>query len=120
MVRGRGDVDDEDMTNEHDPAASDPTSAEMMVESVQRLVRHHLVIFVTMVDSELEELAATEPDTVGDIAIAVSADALARQRALVLQRLRRLGVNVIEAPHDKIGYELIDLYLQTKRAEAIG
>ncbi|WP_231638866.1 DUF58 domain-containing protein [Aurantiacibacter marinus] len=99
---------------------SDPTSAEMMVESVERLVRHHLVIFVTMVDAELEELAATQPDTIGDIAIAVSADALARQRALVLQRLRRLGVNVIEAPHDKIGYQLIDLYLQTKRAEAIG
>ncbi|WP_340587376.1 DUF58 domain-containing protein [Erythrobacter alti] len=99
---------------------ADPTSAEMMVESVERLVRHHLVIFVTMVDTELEDLAATEPDSMGDIAVAVSADALARQRALVLQRLRRLGVNVIEAPYERIGYNLIDLYLQTKRAEAIG
>ena len=99
---------------------ADPTSAEMMVESVERLVRHHLVIFVTMVDTELEELAATEPESMGDIAIAVSADALATQRAIVLQRLRRLGVNVIEAAHDKIGYQLIDLYLETKRAEAIG
>ncbi len=99
---------------------ADPTSAEMMVESVERLVRHHLVIFVTMVDTELEELAATEPNNLGDIAVAVSADALATQRAIVLQRLRRLGVNVIEAAHDKIGYQLIDLYLETKRAEAIG
>lgn len=99
---------------------TDPTSAEMMVESVERLVRHHLVIFVTMVDTELEELAATEPDNMGDIAVAVSADALATQRALVLQRLRRLGVNVIEAPHDAIGYQLIDLYLDKKRTEAIG
>ncbi|AKQ41425.1 hypothetical protein CP97_04350 [Aurantiacibacter atlanticus] len=99
---------------------ADPTSAQLMVESVERLVRHHLVIFVTMVDSELEDLAATPPDSMGDISIAVSADALARQRALVLTQLRRLGVNVIEAPHDKIGYQLIDLYLKTKRAEAIG
>lgn len=99
---------------------TDPTSAELMVESVERLVRHHLVIFVTMVDTELEELTSGEPDNMGDIAVAVSADALATQRALVLQRLRRLGVNVIEAPHDAIGYQLIDLYLQTKRAEAIG
>lgn len=99
---------------------ADPTSAELMVESVERLVRHHLVIFVTMVDSELEDLASTEPESMGDIAVAVSADALARQRALVLQRLRRLGVNVIEAPHDTIGYRLIDLYLEKKRAEAIG
>ncbi len=99
---------------------TDPTSAEMMVESVERLVRHHLVIFVTMVDTELEELAIEEPDSMGDIASAVSADALATQRAIVLQKLRRMGVNVIEAPHDKIGYQLIDTYLATKRAEAIG
>jgi len=99
---------------------SDPTSAELMVESVERLVRHHLVIFVTMVDSELEELADHDPDTLGDVAVAVTADALTRQRELVLTRLKRLGVNVIEAPHQSIGYRLIDLYLETKRAEAIG
>ncbi|KLE31210.1 hypothetical protein AAW01_12765 [Aurantiacibacter gangjinensis] len=99
---------------------SDPTSAELMVESVERLVRHHLVIFVTMTDTELEDLTATDPDSMGDIAIAVGADALARQRELVLTRLRRLGVDVIEARHDAIGYRLIDLYLKTKQAEAIG
>ena len=99
---------------------SDPTSAELMVESVERLVRHHLVIFVTMTDTELEDMTAAEPETIGDIAVAVGADALARQRALVLGRLRRLGVDVIEAAHDEIGYDLIDLYLRTKRAEAIG
>jgi uncharacterized protein (DUF58 family) len=99
---------------------TDPTSAELMVESVQRLVRHHLVIFVTMQDEELEELASAEPETMADISTAVSAGALARQRAIVLQRLRRLGVDVIEAPHNTIGYRLIDCYLETKRVEAIG
>src|SRR5687768_7626294 len=34
---------------------ADPTSAELMIESVERLVRHHLVIFVTFEDSELGE-----------------------------------------------------------------
>jgi len=38
----------------------------------------------------------------------------------VLTRLRRLGVDVIEAPHQAIGYRLIDLYLKAKQAEAIG
>ena len=99
---------------------ADPTSAELMVESVERLVRHHVVIFVTMLDHELEELAATEPDSMADLALAVGADTLARQRALVLSRLRRLGVDVIEASHEAIGYRLIDHYLATKRAEAIG
>jgi uncharacterized protein (DUF58 family) len=99
---------------------ADPTSAELMVESVERLVRHHLVIFVTMHDTELSELAAAPPDTLRDLAGAVAADGLARQRALVLQRLRRLGVDVIEARWQAIGYRLIDRYLAAKQAEAVG
>ena len=99
---------------------ADTTSAELMVESVERLVRHHLVIFVTMEDTELSSLAEAAPDTIDDLATAVAADGLARQRALVLERLRHLGVGVIEAPWDQLGYRLIDRYLETKRAEAIG
>ena len=99
---------------------SDPTSAELMVESVERLVRHHLLIFVTMADEELDTLARADPASVGDIAAAIAADGLAHSRALVLQRLRRLGVDVIEAPHQAIGFRLIDRYLQAKRLEAIG
>jgi uncharacterized protein (DUF58 family) len=99
---------------------ADPTSAELMVESVERLVRHHLVIFVTLEDAELSDMAEAEPATLRDLATAVAADGLARQRALVLQRLRRLGVDVIEAPWQAIGYRLIDRYLAAKQAEAVG
>ncbi len=99
---------------------TDPTSAELMVESVARLVRHHLVIFVTMVDTELDSLAARDPATLADISTAVSAASLAHQRAIVLQRLRQMGVDVIEAPHQNIGYRLIDRYLEAKRLEAVG
>ncbi|MEO6040799.1 MAG: DUF58 domain-containing protein [Croceibacterium sp.] len=99
---------------------ADPTSAELMIESVERLVRHHLMIFVTFEDTELAELTGAEPDTLRDLASAVTAEGLARQRALVLQRLRRLGVDVIEAPWQAVGYRLLDRYLATKRAEAIG
>ena len=99
---------------------ADPTSAELMVESVERLVRHHLVIFVTLADTELSDLAEADPATLRDLATAVAADGLARQRALVLQRLRRLGVDVIEAPWQAIGYRLIDRYLAAKQAEAVG
>ena len=99
---------------------ADPTSAELMVESVGRLVRHHLVIFVTIEDAELTELTAAEPRRLGDLAAAVVADGLDRQRQLVLRRLRHLGVDVIEAPWQAIGFRLLDRYLAAKRAEAIG
>ena len=43
---------------------TDPTSAELMIESMRRLVERHRVIFVVMADAELAEVAdksATSP-----------------------------------------------------------
>ncbi len=99
---------------------TDPTSAELMIESLGRLVERHLVLFVTIEDSELAGLQAAEPDSLDALATAVTADTLARQRALVLQRLRQRGIDVIEAPWNAIGYRLIDRYLDVKRKGAIG
>ena len=99
---------------------TDPTGAELMIESVARLVERHLVLVVTMEDTEIAAMQATDPASVSDIAVAVTADLLARQRALVLQRLRANGVDVLEAPHNQIGYRLIDRYLEIKRKGAIG
>ncbi|PKB19147.1 uncharacterized protein (DUF58 family) [Novosphingobium kunmingense] len=99
---------------------TDPTSAQLMIESIGRLTRRHMVLFVTMADTELNDLATRAPDDLQVLAIATTADALLNQRALVLSRLRQLGVDVIEAPHDQIGMRLIDAYLAIKRKGAIG
>lgn len=99
---------------------TDPTAAELMVESIARLVKKHLVLFVTIADTELETLISEEPGDIATLARNVTADTLAHQRSIVLQRLRRMGVDVIEAPWDKIGYRLIDRYFMIKNSEAIG
>jgi uncharacterized protein (DUF58 family) len=99
---------------------TDPTSAELMIESIGRLVSRHLVLFVTMQDEELEDFATAEPDGLQTLAMAVTADTLLRQRALVTRRLKQLGVDVIEAPWSQIGTRLIDAYLAIKRTGAIG
>lgn len=99
---------------------TDPTSAELMVESIARLTGRHLVLFVTMTDAELAGIATAAPEDMQHLAMAVSADGLLRQRALVLGKLRQAGVDVIEAPWDRIGTRLIDSYLAIKRKGAIG
>ena len=99
---------------------TDPTSAELMIESIGRLVKSHLVLFVTMQDAELESIATAGPDDMQALAMAVTADSLLRQRALVTRRLQQIGVDVIEAPYERIGARLIDAYLAIKRAGAIG
>ncbi|MBW8784958.1 MAG: DUF58 domain-containing protein [Novosphingobium sp.] len=99
---------------------TDPTSAELMVESIGRLVARHFVLFVTFADEELGELAGAAPDDLQTVASAVTAEALLRQRALVTRRLQQLGVEVLEAPWDRVGPRLLDAYLAIKARGAIG
>ena len=99
---------------------SDPTAAELMVESISRLVSKHLVLFVTITDSELECHIEEDPGDLATLARSVTADTLARQRRVVLERLRQMGVDVIEAPWQNVGPELIDHYFAIKSSEAIG
>jgi uncharacterized protein (DUF58 family) len=99
---------------------TDPTSAELMIESIGRLTKRHVVLFVTMQDAELDGIATAPPGDVQALAMAVTADALLKQRALVLSRLRQIGVDVVEAPWEKIGMRLLDSYLAIKRRGAIG
>lgn len=99
---------------------TDPTSAELMIESIGRLVARHVVLFVSMVDEELVDMATAAPADMQALAVAATADSLLRQRALVTRKLQQQGVDVIEAPHDRIGARLIDAYLKIKRAGAIG
>ena len=99
---------------------TDPTAAELMIESLGRLVDKHLVVFVTIADTELEDFVGQEPSDIATLARSVTAEALGHHRRIVLQRLRQLGVNVIEAPWETIGYDLIDRYFQIRQAEAIG
>ena len=99
---------------------TDPTSAELMIESIGRLVKRHLVLFVTLADEELDSISAAPPADMQALAMAITADSLLRQRALVLGKLRQLGVDEIEAPYDKVGPRVIDAYLRIKRKGAIG
>ncbi|HZC17133.1 MAG TPA: DUF58 domain-containing protein [Caulobacteraceae bacterium] len=97
----------------------DTTSAELMLDNAARLLSEHLAIFVIMRDDELEELQRQAPTNADDVARAVVAAALLRERELVVTRLRRLGVQIVEAPADQIGPALISRYLDLKRRDLL-
>jgi len=93
----------------------DPTSAELMLKTVGRLAERHLVLFVLMHDVELEAMANAVPGRSADVSRAVVAASMLRERKIVVARLRRLGVHVVEGHHDRIGSELVNAYLGLKR-----
>ncbi|ODN69473.1 hypothetical protein A6302_03240 [Methylobrevis pamukkalensis] len=97
----------------------DTTTAELLVENVTLLNRRHVVIFVTLRDAELVRLARVAPASLAEVAAAVSAEAMLKERRLVLERLSRLGVVCIETAPEHVGGRLISAYLAIKSREVI-
>ena len=98
---------------------ADPTSAELMLRQVQTLAQKHLILFVLMRDVELEDMAAAAPDTPADVSRSVVAASLLRERKIVIARLQRLGVHVVEAPYERLGTDLVNAYLDLKKRDLL-
>ncbi len=93
----------------------DTISAELLLESLGLLTRRHLVIFVTMRDPLLARLTETPPDDFARVARAVIADDFARERAVVLERVARLGVHCLDTPAPALSAALLNRYLLIKQ-----
>lgn len=98
----------------------DSITAELMVESLGRLVRRHVVLFVELEDPVLDALASAEPVSTAALERAVVASDFLRERDLVRKRLRRLGVHVVGAPPAEVGTALVNRYLDAHRRELVG
>ena len=97
----------------------DTITAELMVENLARLAARHLVVCVTLQDPTLFATVAAAPDTLDDVARSVVADGFIRERTVVFERLRRLGVHSLDVPAERMGMEMLNRYLLIKRRELI-
>lgn len=97
----------------------DTTNAELMIENMGRLMRRHIVIFVAFRDEALEQLTSKTAKDTDDISRAVIAENLMMEREVVIARLRRMGVHIVDVEADKISNAVLNKYLELKRREAI-
>jgi uncharacterized protein (DUF58 family) len=97
----------------------DTTSAELLVENIGILARRHVMIFVTLRDSETEDLVAHAPTDMEGVATLVAANQALDERRLVHERLARLGVTVVDARPAQVTARLISAYLDIKAREVI-
>jgi len=93
----------------------DTVTAELLIESMQRVVNRHVVIFVTLRDSLLQRTVDAAPTSFGSVAEAVIADDLLRDRSVVFERLERLGVHCLDVPSHGLSVGLINRYLRIKQ-----
>jgi uncharacterized protein (DUF58 family) len=96
----------------------DTTTAELMIENIQRTAKRHLVLFVALRDPVLQKEASAPTDAIS-LHRAVLMASLQKERELVLLRLRRLGVLCIDALPEEVGPALVNRYLDVKRREML-
>jgi len=97
----------------------DTVTADLMIDNLGYLARRHLIIFVALSDTSLEDPFARRPDDIEHVARAVVAYDLMRERRAVFARLTRLGVLCVEAPASRLGPSLVNRYLAVKARDQI-
>jgi uncharacterized protein (DUF58 family) len=93
----------------------DTTTAELLVESMNRIANRHVAVFVTFRDGYLREAADHAPDSFDDVARSVIAQDFLRDRSIVLERLSRIGVHCLDVPSAALPVALINRYLEIKK-----
>jgi uncharacterized protein (DUF58 family) len=92
----------------------DTVTAELLIESLERIASRHVVVFVTLRDSLLEETIDAAPNGFDSVAKAVVGHDLLRERNIVLERLDRLGIHCLDVASDGLSVGLVNRYLAIK------
>ena len=93
----------------------DTTTAGLLLESLQRMANRHAVIFVTLRDPLIADIFECKPPPRGPGPHAEKAPDPQRERAVVLERLARMGVHCLEIPPRGLAVGLVNRYLTIKQ-----
>ena len=97
----------------------DMTQSELMLETVARLLKRHLIIFVAFRNQPLSDLTTQTVTTPADMSQAVIAQNILFERNLVLTKLRRMGVDVLDADPNTLNIDIVNRYLALKARGAL-
>ena len=84
-----------------------------------RLLKRHIVIFVAFRNTALDQLITQDAVTPVEAASSLIGDGLMREREVVLKRLERMGVNVIDADAETLNMKVLNTYMLLKARNAI-
>jgi uncharacterized protein (DUF58 family) len=86
-----------------------------LLENVRRIATRHLLIFVTVQDHLLADIFEAAPTDTARMAQAVLAADFRRERAIVLEKLERLGIQCLDLPPAELPVALLNRYLMVKQ-----
>ncbi len=97
----------------------DSITAELMIENIQVLARHHFIVYVALRDPMLAKLTEPEETTLDAIARSVAARQIVQERRAVMEKLSRLGVLCLDSTPEALTSDLIARYIEIKSREMI-
>ncbi|UWU32116.1 DUF58 domain-containing protein (plasmid) [Rhizobium sp. WSM1274] len=97
----------------------DTITAELMIENMQVLARHHFVVYVALRDPMLAKLIEPEETTLDAVARSVAARQILQERRAVMEKLARLGVLCLDSTPEALTADLIARYIEIKSREMI-
>ncbi|MBB3590653.1 uncharacterized protein (DUF58 family) [Rhizobium sp. BK529] len=97
----------------------DSITAELMIENIQVLARHHFIVYVALRDPMLAKLMEAEETTLDAIARSVAARQILQERRAVMEKLARLGVLCLDSTPEALTSDLIARYIEIKSREMI-
>ncbi|GAA3113131.1 DUF58 domain-containing protein [Rhizobium viscosum] len=97
----------------------DSITAELMIENIQVLARHHFIVYVALRDPMLAKLTEPEETTLDAIARSVAARQIVQERRAVMEKLARLGVLCLDSTPEALTSDLIARYIEIKSREMI-
>ncbi|MBX4995114.1 uncharacterized protein (DUF58 family) [Rhizobium binae] len=97
----------------------DSITAELMIENIQVLARHHFIVYVALRDPMLAKLIEPEEMTLDAIARSVAARQILHERRAVMEKLARLGVLCLDSTPEALTSDLIARYIEIKSREMI-
>jgi uncharacterized protein (DUF58 family) len=93
----------------------DTITAELLIESLERVRSRHVVVLVTLRDNDLQQTVDAEPKTFEAVAESVIAQDIQRDRSVVFERLERMGLHCLDASSANVTVGLIVRYLMIKQ-----
>lgn len=92
----------------------DSASSRNTIEALSKLQARHLVVAVSLLDSNLLRTAEQESTTPESIYVRAAAVQILEERRKALRQLEQRGITVIDTPAEQLSAELVRQYLEIK------
>ncbi|MGU3400528.1 DUF58 domain-containing protein [Brucellaceae bacterium D45D] len=97
----------------------DSITAELMIENIGVLARHHFIVYVALRDPVLTKLAEPDELNLEAIAQSVATRQILHERRAVMEKLARLGVLCLDSTPESLTSDLVARYIEIKSREMI-